>query len=203
MKKRRGRIVTGWLAAACLAASAGAQEAPRLLADINRAPHVPFSTQLREEPADFFTLGDRLFFSTADPDSLDQAILWSTDGTAAGTRQISTTLCPSPCTRIAPLKVQQGVALLGVISDDSITRLGRTDGTPEGTYLLTDGFYMDSVFQPLELISIPGRESLLVFGCPANEGCSLWQTDGARAGTVAALGADALRFFHPLPLEPQ
>ena len=196
MRMRRERIVTFLLGSALLAASAGAQEVPHLLADINRTPHVPFSTQLREEPSDLFELGGRLLFSTADPDSLDQAILWSTDGTARGTRQISTTLCPSPCTRISALNVQQGVALLGVLSDDSITRLGRTDGTPEGTYLLTDGFYADSVFQPLELISIPGRESLLFFGCVDNEECSLWQTDGTRAGTIP-LGTEALRFSHP------
>ncbi len=141
---RGRRIATFLLGSALLAAAAGAQEAPHLLADINRAPHVPFSGEVREEPVGFFNLGDRLFFSTADPSSLDQGILWSTDGTAGGTRQISTTVCPSACTRISALHVQNGVALLGIVSDDgSFTRPGRTDGTPEGTYLLTEGFFTD------------------------------------------------------------
>ena len=70
------RIVTSLLGSALLAASAGAQEAPHLLADIDRAPHVPFSTQLREEPADFFTLGSRLLFSTASFPSFQRKLTW-------------------------------------------------------------------------------------------------------------------------------
>jgi hypothetical protein len=90
------RITTLLLGLLCLAAaSAGAQEAPHLLADINRSPCVPYSFEVHEEPEDFFNLGGRLFFSTPHPNqgSLDQGILWSTDGTAEGTRQVSTRAC--------------------------------------------------------------------------------------------------------------
>ena len=76
-------------------AAVRAEEGPYLLADIARGPVAPSTVSLSEEPSGFFQLGDRLLFSTADPDSLDQAILWSTDGTARGTVQLSTTLCVS------------------------------------------------------------------------------------------------------------
>jgi len=192
------RILTFLLAAAGLAASAGAQEAPHLLADINRAPHAPYSTDLREEPTDFFNLGDRLLFSTADQDSLDQGILWTTDGTSAGTRQISTTLCVSACGRISPLGVQDGLALLRIDSHSdgvfSLTRLGRTDGTPGGTFLLTGDFLFDGT--PLEIFPLPGG-AFLFPGCPPGEPCRLWRSDGTRAGTGIFVGMDALPFIAP------
>ena len=202
MSMRRRRIATLLLGSA-LSAAAGAQEMPHLLADINQTPNVPFSTDLREEPADFFNLGGRLLFSTADLDSLDQAILWSTDGTVRGTRQISTTLCLSACQSISALRVRNGVALLGIVSKPdasifSLSSLGRTDGTPAGTYLLTGEFATDTIFHPLTLVPLPGSDVSLFYGCSLATGeCLLWRSDGTREGTGILAGTDGLPFSEP------
>jgi ELWxxDGT repeat protein len=173
-----------------------AEEVPHLLADINRTPRIPFSTPLHEEPSGFFELGGRLLFSTADFASLDQGILWSTDGTVAGTRQLSTSLCRSACKSITPIKVWQGVALLRIESGGSVL-LGRTDGTTAGTFLLTGDFYKDYYETPLDVYLSSDAGSFYFQGCRQTEGCSLWRSDGTRAGTALVLGTDSLPFFEP------
>ncbi len=194
MKMRTGGIVIFLLAASWLGASALAQETPHLLADINRSPYVPFSFMVHEEPADFFNLGGRLFFSTADPGSLDPAILWSTDGTAEGTRQVSSALCRSDCQSIPALGVVNGAALLGVTFSSEPSRLARTDGTPGGTYLLDGEF--DFNLKP-QVFFLPGSGVLLIPTCVSAPYCSLWRSDTTRAGTGPFLGTDGLPFLAP------
>ena len=95
----RGSRVTGallWLVLATVPARAA--EIPYRLADIVQASAGSSSDRLFEEPSDFFPLGGRLLFSTAGS-STDEGILWSTDGTAAGTVQISSSICPLPDSR--------------------------------------------------------------------------------------------------------
>src|SRR6476661_6468626 len=121
-----------WLVLA--AVSLRAAESPYRLADINQTAD-PSSNRLFEEPSDFFELGGRLLFSTAGS-ATDEGILWSTDGTAAGTVQISSSICPLPCHDIVPLKVWNGIALLRIGVGDSYlssSRLARTDGTASST----------------------------------------------------------------------
>ena len=182
---------------ALAAAPAGAGEVPHLLADVNREP---FQTSPRGEPSGFFELGGRLLFSTADPDSLDQAILWSTDGTARGTAQISTTLCTDHCAGITPLGTWHGITLLKVSIDRVVpfqtSRLGRTDGTAAGTFLLTGDFFED--FFPLAIQIPPGSDGFLFSGCSSSyEACQLWRSDGTRAGTALFQGTDGLPFLDP------
>ncbi len=182
------------LGSALLAASAGAQEAPHLLADINRSPYVPYSFEVHEEPEGFFNLGGRLFFSTANPDSLDQGILWSTDGTAEGTRQVSTTLCLSECESISPLGVVNGVALLEVAASSVPSSLARTDGTPGGTYRLGGDFAFD---RSQQVFLMPGSGVFLLPTCDSRPDCRLWQSDTTRAGTGLFVGTDGLPFVAP------
>ena len=138
----RGAQIAGALLWLVLAAvPARAVEIPYRLADINQTPAGASENRLPEEPSNFFELGGRLLFSTAGS-STDEGILWSTDGTAAGTVQISSAICPLPCHNIVPLKVWHGIALLRIGVGDTVSsslfRLARTDGTAAGTYLLAD-----------------------------------------------------------------
>ncbi|PYQ61787.1 MAG: hypothetical protein DMF53_14500, partial [Acidobacteria bacterium] len=87
--------------------------APYRLGDLNTAPGSPLFT-VPVPPTGFISLGNKALFSTADPETGEEGILWSTDGTAPGTVALSSSLCPSPCQGIRPLAVWHGIALLQV-----------------------------------------------------------------------------------------
>jgi ELWxxDGT repeat protein len=170
-------------------------ETPHRLADFAAAPLLlqPSDT-LPEEPADFFSLGNRLLFSTVGVNDKDGGILWSTDGTAAGTVQISSSLCPFPCQQIVPVAVGNGIAVLKIVVDRgaSLFRLARTDGTPAGTYLLSDSF--DPGAEP-----VFAQPDFFFFGHCSEPGvCQLWASDGTAAGTRPVPAANGLTFsvFH-------
>jgi len=181
---------------------AWADGAPHPLANLSREA-IPISS-LEEplgEPAGFFELGGRLFFSTStgDPQSLDQGILWRTDGSADGTEQISTTLCPARCLSIVPLATWRGIKLLRISFSDgweTTYRLGRTDGTAAGSFLLTGDLWGDADIYAPQVYLLAGADAFFVFACQQG-GCSLWQSDGTRAGTTVLHGADGRPFFDP------
>src|SRR5436305_13445101 len=108
------------------------REAPRLLADINSQPPQAGAFGLAE-PAGFFTLNGRLLFSTARYDSEDDGILWSTDGTPAGTVQLSSSLCASPCGGISLQGIWRDRAYLFTYPEDGYPQIWSTDGTAAGT----------------------------------------------------------------------
>jgi ELWxxDGT repeat protein len=124
---------------------------------------------------DFIRLGDRLIFSTLDTTA--GGILWSTDGTAAGTLPLSFQICPSPCQDVRPLGTAGNAALFAA----SPGRLWRTDGTPAGTF---------PVSGPIDFIGETAKispDGLLFFeACGPFLGCELWRSDGTRAGTRVA-----------------
>lgn len=181
---------------------AWADGAPHLLANLSRET-VPMSS-LEEplgEPAGFFELGRRLFFSTSTGDwqSLDQGILWRTDGSARGTEQISTTLCPSRCSSIVPLATWRGITLLRISfkdGSDTTYRLGRTDGTSAGSFPLTEDFWGDPDTYARQVYLLAGADAFFFFAYQG-DGCSLWQSDGTRSGTTVFHGTDGLPFFDP------
>lgn len=189
----------GLLALLLVRPLAWAEGAPRLLGNLNRGQPDP---GLRGMPSNFFQLGKRLYFSTADPESLDQGILWSTDGSARGTQQLSTTFCPDHCAAIVPLGTWRGIELLRIkILRDAYEsyRLARTDGTAAGTFLLTEELSNDEYSEPpspLKIYVIPGANAFFFSACL--EVCSLWQSDGTVAGTVPFLSPpDGTRFRDP------
>ncbi len=186
----RGSPIAGallWLVLAAVPARAA--EIPYRLADINQAAVDPPSNRLFEEPSDFFELGGRLLFSTAGS-STDEGILWSTDGTAAGTVQISSSICPLPCHNIVPLKVWNGIALLRIGVGDAFSsssfRLARTDGTAAGTYLLADSLAAGPVFGPYGFFYF--------VSCQSYDSCEIQRSDGTRDGTKAVPAANHLPF---------
>jgi ELWxxDGT repeat protein len=182
---------------------AWADGAPHLLGNLNRGAFaISSEEEPLGEPAGFFELGGRLFFSTAtgDPQSLDQGILWRTDGSARGTEQISTTLCPPRCFSIEPLATWRGITLLRMRfnSDgfDSAYRLGRTDGTSAGSFPLTGDLYNDEYSNPLQVYFVAGADDFFFSACEESA-CLLRQSDGTRAGTTVFHGVDGRPFFDP------
>lgn len=149
-------------------------EKPRLLADIvpGGAPDAQLSS-----PGDFIQAGSRLLFSTLGIQNEDEGILWSTDGTAAGTEMVSSSLCPTGCTGIHPVGSVGNVALLAPRADIASFRLWRSDGTPAGTYPLTGR--LDLLSDGVQIA--PGF--LLFAACDDAAGCELWRSDGTPEGT--------------------
>src|SRR4051794_26893237 len=111
---------------------------PYRLGDLNTAPGSPLFT-VPVPPTGFISLGNKALFSTADPRTGDEGILWSTDGTARGRVAISSSLSPAPCQGIRPRAVWHGLALLQVSPGSAPPYLLRSDGTPAGTFPLAGG----------------------------------------------------------------
>jgi ELWxxDGT repeat protein len=179
----RPRLAKVLLSLALAAVPLRAAEVPQLLVDINTTtPRGQLSTA---QAAGFVAAGDRLLFSTSSDPNDDKGILWLTDGTAAGTRVLSSSLCPNPCPAIIPLGTWHGLALL-----DVTTGLWRSDGTSAGTFPLTAPLEDTSVFAPREIVS-PAASNVFYFrSCQQTVGCLLWRSDGTRAGTFPLPGPD-------------
>ena len=182
---RPPQIAEALLSIALAAGPVRAAEVPRLLADINATPSPTGS--FIAPPAEFIPAGDRLLFSTVSYyNNDDEGILWVTDGTASGTRALSSSACPFPCRSIVPLATWHGLALLKVSFGDDFapqTRLWRSDGTAAGTFPLTDKL-VNGDFEALLRVVSPSSGSLFYFTGCLPEGCLLWRSDGTRAGTA-------------------
>ena len=122
---------------------------------------------------DFVSLGDRLIFSTVGGG--EDAVLWSTDGTPAGTVELTSRICPSPCVDVQPLGTVGGAALLAAHPGG----VWRTDGTPAGTFPVTRA--LDSTGESAQIS--PSDGTLFFTACGPILGCELWLSDGSRAGT--------------------
>ncbi len=191
------RAVGILLALILVAGPVQAEEVPRLLADVNRTPPSPLGNTAAQ-PSGFIPLGDRMLFSTAGVGIGDEGLLWITDGTASGTRVISSTLCPYPCQGIRSLGIWHGLALLVAATGSSVPggQLWRTDGTSAGTFPLTemiqnDPFRTDGAIHPV-------GDRFFFVACLLLEGCELFRSDGTRPGTAPFTAAGFTHhFFDP------
>src|SRR5436305_11097871 len=175
------------------------REAPRLLADINSQPPQAGAFGVAE-PSGFFTLNGRLLFSTASPDSEDEGILWSTDGTPAGTVQVSSSLCASPCGAISLQGVWRDRAYLFTYPEQGYPQLWSTDGTAAGTSTLHDPGGKPENF--ISFFTSPELGALYFVGYDSSQGELLWVSDGTPGGTRPLLGTDGYPFQTPLLLTP-
>ncbi|HSS52561.1 MAG TPA: ELWxxDGT repeat protein [Thermoanaerobaculia bacterium] len=182
----------------------GAAEAPRLLKDIVTQPGPALN--LLGLPEGFVQVNDRLVFSTptGNFDFSDPGILWSTDGTAEGTQALSTAICPVFCESITPVATWPGVALLRTTEkiDPGESafkmRLWRTDGTPAGTFPLTEATETTQIVGAFVEGSSPGVGLFYFFDCPSPQECRLWRSDGTRPGTHAVTDLKLSRVV-PMP----
>jgi ELWxxDGT repeat protein len=108
--------------------------------------------------------------------------LWSTDGTAVGTRPLLD-LCPGACSSyFTPLGTVRQIGIFSAYSEiNGTSRLWRSDGTRPGTVGLeaSPGVALQSCGG-----AAATRSALLFAARPAGGTCALWKTDGSVAGTV-------------------
>ncbi len=154
---------------------------PTLVRDVNPDSYVPVSAF--EGPRQLTPVaGGAVFFTLSGPPFT--AGLWFTDGTAAGTRFVTSFCEPAGCSRV-PYSVAALPGLAFFLAESrgdlsSSSRLWRTDGTAAGTFPLTAQLH--SFADSDSYLALGGR--LLFLTC-VQEGssCSLWRTDGTAAGT--------------------
>ena len=150
------------------------------------------------QPGDLTAVGDRLFFSAREPFPRTEVHpgrdLWRSDGTETGTFRLSALFPDSPGGSSARLLDLHGTLLFeahGGFSNNS--RLGRSDGTIDGTRTLRSGAATG--------LRVAGDLAYFAGG-NSDIGREPWRTDGTEAGTFLlrdiAPGADS----YPSQLTP-
>jgi len=102
-------------------------------------------------------------------------LLWRTDGTPDGTRQIAPLSTPS-------LAMSGGAVYFASEDPASGVELWRTDGTAAGTAQVVDLAPGPTSSQPREFVVVKG--TLYFSARDATHGVELWRSDGTAAGTV-------------------
>jgi ELWxxDGT repeat protein len=122
----------------------------------------------------FTASGGRVYFTSTDLEN--KTIIWSTDGTNAGTVQIASTL--------PFIGLRENIIAIGNVvyylteSADYVAKLWRSDGTTQGTFALKTVNSRDGI------VSIAAAGNTVFFWAnTAPEGYALWKTDGSIAGT--------------------
>lgn len=179
------RAALALLLAALMPAGVYSQTAT-LVRDIN--PQPPAAGSPGSSPRQFAAAGSRAVFVTLEGDPAEpSALLWTTDGSAAGTSSFLR-FC-SPCfaepQRVAELP---GLAFYLVLDEGSGFVLWRTDGTRAGTFPLSSPSLVSTYTAPYLVL---GRR-LLFATCDETGSCSLWATDGSPAGTALLKGSFSL-----------
>ena len=184
-----------WIVLLSLTLAAGpvrAAEVPQLLADVNRTPQ-PADNLSVPEPSGFIAAGGRMLFFTSGSGggSDDEGILWSTDGTASGTRAVSP-ICPYPCQGITPLGTWHGLAIFKTVRRTNLTHaeIWRTDGTAAGTFPLAGPSPNDPFAAQTLIYPLGDHFFFLICGIPDfSYNCVLFRSDGTRAGTAPFVAA--------------
>ncbi len=151
-------------------------------------------------PRFFAQLGDRVVFWAYHHDYGED--LWVSDGTAAGTKLLADFCglwlrCGGDAVNLAGRLGD--LLLLSVIGEGTGQELWRTDGTPEGTFLLADACPGSCSSRPVVGAQ---REGLALFGATDPQGGrDLWRTDGTPEGTFQL--ADFPRGRNPVYQRPE
>ncbi|MES1240575.1 MAG: ELWxxDGT repeat protein [Acidobacteriota bacterium] len=148
---------------------------PFLVKDINLEPE-PASS----DPNEFAALGSVALFAA--DDGLSGEELWRSDGTGAGTWQVAD-LCPGECSGgPRPFATTGSLEFFAAREEDdpiSGPTLWVTDGTPSGTFRLTDS----SLRLAGRAVWVAGPDVLYFPATDPEHGVELWRTDGTVAGT--------------------
>ena len=121
-------------------------------------------------------VGDVLYFAGRTADEGEE--LWRSDGTAAGTRMVTSIYYGTASSRPHWLTELGGVLYFVAGSDGNEGSLWRSDGTANGTWLV-QGFINAS-----DLTRVGDR--LFFIGDTLSTGAELWTSDGTREGTRLA-----------------
>lgn len=146
--------------------------------------------------------GGRVFFVAADEHGQE---LWTSDGTAAGTRLVADLEPGALGSDPRSLTVFQDRLYFTAEVGDSGSELWASDGTPEGTVLVKDIDPRPGRSSEPQLLTVhAGR---LYFPAADEEhGRELWSTDGTEAGTTLAgeitPGADGVFMTHLISTGP-
>lgn len=152
----------------------GTPEGTRMVMDIRPGP-------LSSEPDHLALLGDQLFFAAHNGvDRFPQ--VWTSDGTEAGTRQLTSDL-----NLVYDFTVVNGHMLFTANDHTHGRELWITDGTEAGTRLLMDTWEGpdDGVWTVLSrtLYTVGNGERAVFVAQERDHGRELWVTDGTEAGT--------------------
>ena len=113
--------------------------------------------------------------------------LWSSDGTAAGTRQVRDIAIGTGDSNPGNFAttLTSGITLFAATDSEHGRELWKTDGTEQGTVLLSDIFLGTGSSSPSDLYA---HQGFIYFA--ANDGVhgrELWRSDGTTAGTFMIL----------------
>lgn len=168
------------ISALLLVVATAAGAAPFLVKDINPGP-VGRCGVKGSDPREGATVGDSFFFNACG--AYGDCQLWKTDGTPAGTVQVSHNLATYNC-QLSPssLTAVDGRVFFvagesGGANRPSDEQLWVSDGTSAGTVRLTD--FPDFAY-PGDLIEMAGYLFFTVW----NGSPELWRSDGTASGTV-------------------
>jgi ELWxxDGT repeat protein len=179
----------------------GTPEGTRLVADLDPsgAPGAPFSSI----PGDLTPLGNGILFSAYNPATGRE--LWTSDGTAAGTRLVRD-IFPGLPEAIGSDSLLSGFVVLDShvlfrarvpVNDEG---LWRTDGTEAGTERIADTFHDPGSSSPRELTVWKDR---LYFAANLQFGTSgIWSSDGTPGGTNLLQSFTAFPWGGPASLTP-
>jgi len=126
-------------------------------------------------PSQFVQLNGVLYFASSS--GSDGAEVWMSDGTLAGTYQITNLSSLQTSVTIHSLFVDSELLSFGYRDEQSVERTGFSDGTPDGTLLLQSLVNVPATARLLGMAN-----GLLLFEETAGNG-GLWATDGTAAGT--------------------
>lgn len=156
--------------------SDGTAAGTTLVKDITPGPDWTFTF----EGYEFEAVGDRLYFIARTPGAGRE--LWTTDGTAEGTRLVRD-ITPGPAsTHMIALTAVGDTLYLAVRTSEVGQELWRSDGTEAGTFMLKDILPGPGSSFPGGMTAV-GTTVFFQAWDAANE-ANLWKTDGTPEGTV-------------------
>lgn len=162
-------------------------EPRRLLAAVDPMPVGTFSAA----PGQAATLGDATFFATYD--RTNGQVLWASNGIASETRLIKDIeTAPSTASTWYVSGRQNALVVNGIYYFTAVDNahgreLWRSDGTPDGTYMVRDIVAGAGDSDPEGFVDVNGQ---LFF--TANR--KIWKTDGTEGGTQQVRAVDPLGF---------
>lgn len=149
------------------------------------------SVRLRIEPQLLTAVNSRLFFSAWATDTGQE--LWTTDGTAAGTRKI--TELPGRLNSFSRYTAFQGRFYFSLDIPGEDTELWVSDATQAGT-----GAVLDRGLHPVRAVTSLRALSHHLYFTRSDTTQNLWQTDGSAKGTVPVSAPAAASFAALAPL---